>query len=327
MGIFFYNSTKGVNRLYNVDDHGQLSQVGDVESPSALSLGSGWTHIVPCSLTFEQLPYMLMLLCYKKDDDPKKDDGTAKFFSLDPKNKLTPLTSTTLTLSKWTHIIHGAFGQAGDGGALLFYNATSGKAHFYSTDGRGNIKPLSKEETYDTGWTHIVPGQYTGKGTSDLLFYNSSSGRIEFYGTQGVGTQGQGGMTPISDFTPKDFKGWTHILSGNFVAGNKNASLFFYNATSGLAQFYTTDGKGIKPLLPPNTKYDIKWAQIVGFPGPGEGNPDRLLFYNSGEKGSAKIYAPDNREKGGIKQLSNYDVGPDWSQAVWLANTPKYYNG
>jgi hypothetical protein len=261
-----------------------------------------------------------MLLCYKKDD------GTAKFFSLDPENKLTELTSTKLT-ANWTHIIHGDFGQAGGGGALLFYDASSGKAHFYSTDGRGKIKPLSKEENYRKNWTHIVPGQYTGQGNYDLLFYNSSSGLVEIYRTRGVGTQGQGGIDQISSFTPEDFKGWTHILSGNFVA---NASLLFYDAKSGKAQFCTTDGRGIKPILPPNTKYDQNWAQIVGFPGPGEGNPDRLLFYNSGGKGTAKIYEPDKNKKGEIKLLNSWDVSPDitggFSHVVWLANTPKYYN-
>jgi hypothetical protein len=309
LSILFYNNSNGANRLYNVDDQGHITQVN-----ATLNLGSGWTHIVPCSVYSQQLPYNLVLLCYNKNN------GAAKFFSLDNANHLTQLSSTTYSTG-WTHIIHGFFAEASSNESLLFYNANSGLAQFYGTDGQGGINQLSSS-TYSKGWTHIVPGWYTvftpsgpGERTSDLLFYNGSSGLAQFYGTDG-----QGGINQISSSTYST--GWTHIISGIFVAGYTNTALFFYNGNSGLAQFYTTNGQGgIKQLS--SSTYSRGWAQIVDFPGPPSnipdtGNPDRLLFYNSGS-GLAQVYITDNH--GGINELSNNNVYSGWSQAEWLANS------
>lgn len=310
MSLLFYNNTNGANRLYNVDDQGHISQVN-----TTLSLGSGWTHIVPCSVSNQQSPFnLLLLLCYNRNS------GAAKFFSLDSANNLTQLSSTTYSPG-WTHIIHGSFAEGSISESLLFYNGNSGLAQFYTIDSQGGINQLSSS-TYSTGWTHIVPGFYTilrpsgiGEGTSDLLFYNGSSGLAQFYSTDG-----HGGINQISSSTYS--KGWTHVISGIFVAGFTNTSLFFYNGNSGLAQFYTTNGQGGINQLSSST-YSKGWAQIVDFPGPPSnipdtGNPDRLLFYNSGS-GLAQVYITDN--KGGINELSNNNVNSGWSQAEWLLNS------
>jgi hypothetical protein len=292
-----------------VDDQGQLIQINTV-----LSLGSNWTHIVPCSFSTQQFPYAIELLCYNKNS------GAATFFGLDSAGNLTQLSSTTYSTG-WTLIVHGNFAEANYKDSLLFYNSSSGLAQFYSTDGQGGISQLSSS-TYSKGWTHIVPGYYTiftpsgtGEDFMDLLFYNSSSGLAQFYSTDG-----QGGISQLSSSTYS--KGWTHIISGIFVAGYTNTSLLFYNSNSGLAQFYSTDGKGGINQLSSST-YAKGWSQIVNFPGlpstmPDTGNPDRLLFYNSGS-GLTQVYNTDN--KGGISQLSSSNVNSGWSQVEWLANS------
>jgi hypothetical protein len=309
LSLLFYNNTSGVSRLYNVDDQGQLIQVNKM-----LSLGSNWTHIVPCSIYTQQYPYNTQLLCYNKNS------GAAKFFGLDSADNLIQLSNTTYSTG-WTHIIHGFFKEASGNESLLFYNSSSGLAQFYSTDGQGGINQLSSS-TYSKGWTHIVPGWYTiftpsggGERTTDLLFYNSSNGLAQFYSTDG-----QGGINQLSSSTYST--GWSHIISGIFVAGYTNTALLFYNSSNGLAQFYSTDGQGGINQLSSST-YSTGWSQIVDFPGlpsnmPDTGNPDRLLFYNSGS-GLAQVYNTDN--KGGISQLSNSNVNSGWSQVEWVANS------
>jgi hypothetical protein len=253
LSLLFYNNNSGVSRLYSVDDQGQLIQVNKM-----LSLGSNWTHIVPCSIYTQQYPYNTQLLCYNKNS------GAAKFFGLDSADNLIQLSNTTYSTG-WTHILHGFFKEASGNESLLFYNSSSGLAQFYSTDGQGGINQLSSS-TYSTGWTHII--------------------------------------------------------SGIFVAGYTNTALLFYNSSSGLAQFYSTDGQGGINQLSSST-YSKGWSEIVDFPGlpsnmPDTGNPDRLLFYNSGS-GLAQVYNTDN--KGGISQLSNSNVNSGWLQVEWLANS------
>lgn len=187
MSLLFYNTNNGASRLYSVDDHGQLIQVNKV-----LSLGSNWTHIVPCSIYTQQYPYNTHLLCYNKNS------GAAKFFGLDSADNLTQLSSSTYSTG-WTHIVPGFFKEASGNEALLFYNSTSGLAQFYSTDGQGGISQLSSS-TYSTGWSQIVdfpglPSNMPDTGNPDrLLFYNSGSGLAQVYNTDN-----HGGIDQISN--------------------------------------------------------------------------------------------------------------------------------
>src|SRR5215831_15200890 len=80
-----------------------------------------------------------------------------------------------------------------------------------------------------------------------------------------------------------------------------------YHLTKGNSPTISGQG-GINQLS--SSTYSKGWSQIVDSPGPPSnmpdtGNPDRLLFYNSGS-GLAQIYNTDN--KGGISQLSNNNV-------------------
>ena len=92
-----------------------------------------------------------------------------------------------------------------------------------------------------------------------LLFYNSGSGLAQFYSTDG-----QGGISQLSSSTFS--KGWSHIVdipggpSSMPDTGNPD-ELLFYNGSSGLAQFYRTDGQGGISQLS-STNYRRGWALI-----------------------------------------------------------------
>jgi hypothetical protein len=54
---------------------------------------------------------------------------------------------------------------------LLFYDAASGEAEVYETDGRGNLILKKQHNGWSMSWTQIIAGQF---GKANLLFYNAA---------------------------------------------------------------------------------------------------------------------------------------------------------
>ena len=89
-------------------------------------------------------------------------------------------------------------------------------------------------------------------------------------------------------------------------------SLLFYNSTSGLAQFYNTDGQGgINQVW--STTFSKGWTHIV----PGafvlDFGPRALFFYNS-TSGLGQFYSTDSI--GGMHQLSSTTYSTGWTHIV-----------
>jgi len=242
-----------------------------------------------------------------------RNAGHGELYRTDGQGGITLLKSYDGWRTSWSHIVPTYATEMNQyHTALLFYDKNSGVAQFYNVDSQGNINQLSNN-TYSTGWTHIVPGNFTTSTNTALLFYNSASGLAQFYNTDG-----QGNITQLS--SNHYSTGWTHIIPGSFVAGYNNTALLFYNSASGLAQFYSTDGQGGINQLSSNT-YSKGWSQIVDIPGgpsgmPDTGNPDSLLFYTN-SSGLAQFYSTDGQ--GGITQLSSSHYRTSWALIQWLA--------
>ena len=92
-------------------------------------------------------------------------------------------------------------------------------------------------------------------------------------------------------------------------------ALLFYNSTSGLAEFYSTDGQGNIHLLTSAT-YRTGWTLIIprgmgGMPGFTD-----LLFYDR-SRGVGEFYNTDGR--GNIQLLtSNSGWRKSWAQILWI---------
>ena len=89
-------------------------------------------------------------------------------------------------------------------------------------------------------------------------------------------------------------------------------SLLFYNSTSGLAQFYNTDGQGgINQVW--STTFSKGWTHIV----PGafvlDFGPRALFFYNS-TSGLGQFYSIDRQDN--INQISSTTYSTGWTHIV-----------
>jgi hypothetical protein len=86
-------------------------------------------------------------------------------------------------VSPWTHIIYVpvfsiAYPLPNIYKLLLFYDAASGVAEVYETDGRGNLILKKRHTSWRAFWTYIVGGQF---GKANLLFYDAANTVGEFY--------------------------------------------------------------------------------------------------------------------------------------------------
>jgi hypothetical protein len=127
------------------------------------------------------------LFCYNQNT------GTGGFFATvkhDPFDDGTPVRNESHKIGenhtfgrRWTHVVYvpvfvTAFPLPQTGKLLLFYDAASGVAEVYETDGNGNLHLKKRHSGWRTSWTQIIGGQF---GTSNLLLYDATNRVGEFY--------------------------------------------------------------------------------------------------------------------------------------------------
>lgn len=221
--------------------------------------------------------------------------GQLAFNSTDGNGVLNNLKDHNGWPSRWTHVIPGNFGGSGYTD-LLFYDAQTGDASFYLSDGLGGIKIAQEiRGGWNKGISHIIPGNFAGGSLTDLLFYTPSTGSAAFYVNDGDAK-----MKLLKSIKPGEWdKGISHIIPGNF-AGGSLTDLLFYTASEGSAAFYVNDGDAQMQLVRKVNAggWRTSWTQIIpgNFAG---GNLTDLLFYE-GATGSAEFYVND-----GNTQLRN----------------------
>jgi hypothetical protein len=84
---------------------------------------------------------------------------------------------------RWTHIVYIpiffiARSLPHIGQLILFYDAASGVAEVYETNGNGNLILKKQYSGWRTSWTQIVGGQF---GNANLLFYDATNKVGEFH--------------------------------------------------------------------------------------------------------------------------------------------------
>lgn len=139
---------------------------------------------------------------------------------------------------------------------------------------------------------------------TDLLFYGPG-GVAEFHTTDHATIQLLG--------SHNNWRGdWTHIIPGDFGGGGLT-DLLFYQASTGVGEFYSVDGVGGLSLLRGYTGWRNSWTHIIPGNFGGDGRTD-LLFYDASD-GTGEFYVA--RGPGDIVQLSVHSYWRNsWTQIV-----------
>jgi hypothetical protein len=243
---------------------------------------------------------------------------TVQFFECTGHGKFQALPANHID-GEYSHVVSGNF-SGGNYPDLLFYDAKTGDAAFYCTDGKGNITngqgnvnvPMAKH-TWGKDWKLIVSGNFSKSQFSDLLFYKASDprarpgrGYAEFYCTDG-----QGNITLMGK-PHTDWRATWHLIvpvtftspvqhPADYFVGN---ALLFYSQADGLGEFYATDGQGnlmdeqgnVGRWMKQYTGWMNTWDLIVPLPYGLDRNDDgdALLFYAQNDprevKGVGEFY-------------------------------------
>ena len=146
-------------------------------------------------------------------------------------------------------------------------------------------------QEFPRGWTEIMKGsfadpQFDPQAATDLFCYDQNTSTGAFFSTV-INDQFDDG-TPVLDWPSKVggnhifSRRWTHIVyipifTVAFPAPHIGKLLLFYDAASGVAKVYETDGHGILILKKQHNAWRTSWTQIIA----GQFGKANLLFYDA----------------------------------------------
>lgn len=207
-------------------------------------------------------------------------------------------------LSKyWTHVVPSPYGLTS---GLLFYDTATGDNEYRAVYDDASMRTIGAIADLPAGCTIIEYGLYGPGRSSGFMSYEADAGKINFYGLD-------------SNKVPVRYKAlsnmgttWTHIFYSYFKCGGL-FDMLFYDAATGEARFYTSDGNGNLTAVAsyePNSGLRKSCSQVVGGTFDYEGGTD-LLLYNS-SAGSAQFISAI---KGVVKSIREHTgLSKTWSQ-------------
>ena len=143
-------------------------------------------------------------------------------------------------------------------------------------------------------WTHIIGGDFVNpqvatENAADLFCYDQNAGIGSFFATVKNGRLDDGTLVvdgahqigPNHTFSNR----WTHVISGPSPA----ARLLFYDASSGVGEFYAPDSLGNLTLKKRHTNWRTSWTTIIA----GRFGGANLLFYDAAG-GTGEFYSVDD---------------------------------
>jgi hypothetical protein len=197
------------------------------------SWGTSWTKVVSGRWTNSVYPGLFLY---------DKITGTAEIWDTFAGSRFgLPIKQLPNWRPGWTQIVSAYWADAAGAPAqysgLLCYDAPAGSVTLYNTDGSGGLTTLTTKATRTT-WTNIAVGFFLSGEFSGIFLYSQSEGygevwRVSQYNTISV-TSTYSLPTNIS-----------HVTVGQFglpVSAADCAGLFFYFGSSGLGQFWRSDG-------------------------------------------------------------------------------------
>ncbi|MGB9180125.1 MAG: hypothetical protein WCB68_12835 [Pyrinomonadaceae bacterium] len=148
-------------------------------------------------------------------------------------------------------------------------------------------------------WTHVIKGsfadpQFDTRAATDLFCYDRNAGIGAFFATVKNGKLDDGTLVqdgPHQVGANHTFsRRWTHIVNGPFAPPFPGGvQLLFYDATSGVGEFYATDGLGNLTLKKHHSGWRTSWTLILA----GHFGTANLLFYDATD-GTGAFYSVDS---------------------------------
>jgi hypothetical protein len=195
--IFFYRSSDGAFRYYDMRPNGSLSKL----LQGGTGYSKGWDSITAVDLNGDGRDEMFFY---------RSTDGAYRFYSMKSNGALGQLLlgGTGYSLG-WDSIT--AVDITGDGrDEMFFYRSTDGAFRYYSLRPDGSLRSLIKSgTTYSKGWSIITAIDLDEDSADELLFYRND-GTYRFYNVTAAGNL----STPILSGTGYS-SSWTTIAAIN----------------------------------------------------------------------------------------------------------------
>ncbi len=144
-------------------------------------------------------------------------------------------------------------------------------------------------------WTHVIGGSFidpqrSTQGATDLFCYDQNAGYGMLFATVKNGQLNNGVFVPDGAYqiggTHTFDRRWTHLVGGFFSGGSQ---LLFYDASTGVGEFYTVDEQGHLNLKKHYSGWRTSWTHIIS----GSFGKANLLFYDAAS-GAGEFYFVDN---------------------------------
>ena len=310
---YMYPARRSLGQFYSTDGRGNIARLRSYNN-----MNPGWNIIIEGNFNGDDFNDLLFY------DRTGGEDGRGlgQFYTTDEGGNITLLNSYDNWNNDWDIILADDFD--GDGiDDLLFYDRNGGAGgrglgHYYSTDGRGNIRLENSHNNWSSGWDIILSANFNGDGIADLFFYDRSGGRSGRGLGQLHATDGYGNLRLLKSYDNMN-PGWDIITLGKFDHGVFD-DILFYDRTRpngrGLGQIYASDptGNGNLTLLKSYDNWNPNWDIIL----PGKYNEDSiydLFFYDSrggrDGRGMGQFYSCNSR--GEITPLRTYrNMNAEW---------------
>ena len=136
----------------------------------------------------------------------------------------------------FTHIVAGHFTDS-PYDSVLFYEAATGHAEFYFTDGHGGLAFVAAIDGWHMGWTHIVAGKFSDSPYTSLLCYDAATGQMTLYDVDG-----HGGLIQLTDHVESS-NTWTHITTVR-LASSSYTGVVLYDQSAGRGEIRECTGGG-----------------------------------------------------------------------------------
>jgi N,N-dimethylformamidase beta subunit-like protein len=177
----------------------------------------------------------------------------------------------------FTHIVAGHFTDS-PYDSVLFYEAATGHAEFYFTDGHGGLAFVAAIDGWHKGWTHIVAGKFSDSPYTSLLCYDAATGQMTLYDVDG-----HGGLIQLTDHVESS-NTWTHITTVR-LATSSYTGVVLFDQSAGRGEIRECTGGGKLSLRQSSDSWRTTWTHVVG----SELSGSALLFYESAT-GHCEIY-------------------------------------
>src|SRR5262245_25761502 len=177
----------------------------------------------------------------------------------------------------FTHIVAGHFTDSPYDG-VLFYEAATGHAEFYFTDGHGGLAFVAAIDGWHVGWTHIVAGKFAGSPYTGLLCYDAATGEMRLYDVDG-----HGGLIELS-WHIETSNIWTHITTVR-LPNATYSGVVLYDQNAGRGEVRECSVGGQLHVRQASDSWRTTWTHVVASDVYGSA----LLFYE-GATGHCEIY-------------------------------------